>query len=91
MHPRRISLWLAPGMGQVSRHRLRPTALSILHWILEDPWKRTISPASRLTVPTYITDRLKLCSLSASGQARVQFVGHPLLQHPFKGCSGYHR
>jgi hypothetical protein len=35
-----------------------PTAESFIRWFLSDPWTRTISPLSKLTVPEYIEQEI---------------------------------
>jgi hypothetical protein len=54
-----------------------PTAESFTRWFLSDPWTRTVSPLSRLTVAEYIKQHI------ASGrrdQMEREFPGHPLLR-----------
>ena len=41
------------------------TALSVLHWLFEGRWERTISPLSSVTATDYITERLKRCADTA--------------------------
>jgi hypothetical protein len=65
-----------------------PTAASILHWLLEDPWERTISPLSGMTVSSYIDNRLKQCTDEARSEAESRFLGHPLFVGVKGSCPG---
>jgi hypothetical protein len=56
-----------------------PGALSVIKWLLEDPWTRTISPLSAISVEAYLTERLKRCTPQARFEAESHFLGHPLL------------
>ena len=54
-------------------------AVRLVRWALADPWKRTISPLSKVTVEEWIQRRL------AEGhreEAERVFPGHPLLAKP---------
>jgi hypothetical protein len=53
------------------------TVLSFARWLLSDPWGRTISPLSAVTVPEYICDAVQR---GAVEEARRAFPGHPLLR-----------
>ena len=55
----------------------QPTALSFARWRLSDPWTRTISPLSSVTVPQYICDAIVQ---DAVDEARRAFPGHSLLR-----------
>jgi WD40 repeat protein len=50
---------------------------SFVRWFLQDPWKRTISPSSAMTVEKYIQEMLAAGSDKA--MLRQRFPGHPLL------------
>ena len=55
----------------------KPTAESFIRWFLSDPWTRTISPLSKLTVPEYIQQQI---AAGRHGQVEQEFSGHPLLR-----------
>jgi len=57
----------------------KPSVPSILRWVFEDPWDRTISPLSSITVNDYIVERLKRCTVEARSEVESHFLGHPLL------------
>jgi WD40 repeat protein len=50
---------------------------TLARWVLADPWTRTVSPFSGLTVRDYICGRLRN---GAYDEARRAFGGHPLLR-----------
>ena len=52
-----------------------PTAESFIRWFFSDPWTRTISPHSRLTVPEYIRQQI---DVGRREQVEQEFPGHPL-------------
>lgn len=54
----------------------KPTAESFTHWFLSDPWKRTISPLSKQTVPDYIQQQI---AVGRREQVEQEFSDHPLL------------
>lgn len=54
-----------------------PTAQSFTRWLLSDPWVRTISPLSRLTVPEYIRQQI---AAGRHDQIEQALPRHPLLQ-----------
>jgi hypothetical protein len=54
-----------------------PTAESFVRWFLSDPWTRTISPLSKLTVPEYIQQEINAGRLD---QVEQEFPGHPMLR-----------
>jgi WD40 repeat protein len=54
------------------------TAASIIRWFFSDPWERTISPLSRITVPDFIHRRLAEGTDEAREDAERAFPGHPL-------------
>lgn len=56
-----------------------PTAESFIHWFLSDPWTRTVSPFSKLTVPEYIQQQI---AAGHRDQMKQEFPGHPLLRSP---------
>jgi WD40 repeat protein len=53
------------------------TVLSFARWLFSDPWTRTISPLSAVTVPQYICDAIRR---GAVEEAQRAFPGHPLLR-----------
>ena len=58
--------------------------LRFVHWFLDDPWTRTISPLAKLTVRDWI------CQQLAEGErgyreADAAFPGHPLLARDSNG------
>ena len=59
---------------------VEPSATWILYWYFEDPWDRTISPLSAITVNDYIVERLKRCTDEARSEVESHFLGHPLLK-----------
>jgi WD40 repeat protein len=54
-----------------------PTAESFIHWSLTDPWTRTVSPLSSLTVPEYIQQQI---AAGRRDEVSQEFPGHPLLR-----------
>jgi hypothetical protein len=54
-----------------------PTAASFIRWFLSDPFARTVSPLSRLTVPEYIQQQI---ATGHRPQVEQDFPGHPLLR-----------
>jgi len=54
-----------------------PTAESFIRWFLSDPWTRTVSPLSSLTVPDYIQQQI---AAGRREQMEQEFPGHPLLR-----------
>jgi hypothetical protein len=56
-----------------------PTAESFIRWFLSDPWTRTVSPFSKLTVPEYIQQQI---AAGHRDQMKQEFPGHPLLRSP---------
>jgi hypothetical protein len=58
------------------------TAAALMHWFFRDPWKRTISPLSEITVPEYIQQLLDQGTDDARREAERAFPGHPLLSEP---------
>jgi len=46
-------------------------------WLFADPWTRTVSPLSLMTVPQYICDCLRH---DAYAEAQRTYAGHPLLR-----------
>jgi len=64
-----------------------PSARWFLHWLLEDPSERTISPQSIVSVGDYITARLKECDIEARTEVEHAFPGHPLLQRADELCA----
>jgi WD40 repeat protein len=67
---------------------VEPSATWMLHWFFEDPWDRTVSPLSSITVNDYIIGRLKQCTYEARTEAESHFVGHPLLLKLKEFCPG---
>jgi hypothetical protein len=59
----------------LARERLSPVEL-LTRWLFADPWTRTMSPLSLMTVPQYICDCLRH---DAYAEAQRIFAGHPLL------------
>jgi hypothetical protein len=53
------------------------TVSSFARWLFSDPWTRTISPLSSVTVPQYICDAIRR---GAVEEAQRAFPGHPLLR-----------
>ena len=60
--------------------RGEPTVHSYLRWLLDDPWTRTISPYSSVTVPEFIRAQTKLGIPEARAEVERAFVGHPALR-----------
>jgi hypothetical protein len=60
----------------------------MLHWLFEDPWDRTISTLSGITVNDYIVERLKQCTEEARSEAESHFVGHPMFLRIKEFCPG---
>ncbi len=54
----------------------KPTAESFIRWFLSDPWTRSVSPLSNLSVPDYIRQQIAAGRLD---QMRREFPDHPLL------------
>ena len=54
-----------------------PTAESFIRWFLSDPWTRTVSPLSSLTVPDYIQQQI---AAGRRDEVALEFPGHPLLR-----------
>jgi hypothetical protein len=54
-------------------------ALRLAGWALSHPWKRTISPLSKITVEEWIQRRL---AEGRREEAEAAFPGHPLLVKP---------
>ena len=54
-----------------------PTVESFIRWFLSDPFARTVSPLSRLTVPEYIQQQI---AAGRRDQMEQEFSGHPLLR-----------
>ncbi len=54
-----------------------PTVESFIRWFLSDPWTRTVSPLSRLTVPEYIQQQI---AAGRRDEVEQEFPGHPLLR-----------
>jgi WD40 repeat protein len=52
---------------------------SLIRWFLSDPWERTISPLSQVTVPVFIRLHLNQGTDKARREAEDAFPGHPLL------------
>lgn len=57
-----------------------PTALSFARWFFADPWERSISPLSAITVPEYIQQRLDTGDPAERADVERDFAGHPLLR-----------
>jgi WD40 repeat protein len=55
-----------------------PGAAAFMRWVLDDPWKRTTSPLSKMTVDEYIE---RMLGLGDAGRAEAErlFLGHPRL------------
>lgn len=53
---------------------------SFLSWLLDDPWTRTLTPYSAVSVGEFIEDSLKQGTPEARAEAERAFPGHPLLQ-----------
>jgi hypothetical protein len=78
-----------------------PSARSFLRWLLDDPWSRTVSPQSTVTVSDYLRERLcdvdlhqrryrtRLTSSDIDVRARLEeaFGGHPLLRRADEPCA----
>ena len=56
------------------------TVRSFLRWLLDDPWTRTISPYSAVSVDEFINSCLEQGTLKARRDAERAFPGHPLLR-----------
>jgi hypothetical protein len=56
-----------------------PTIPSVIRWFMADPWERTISPYSTVTVPEWIRRRL---AEGRREEAALAVPGHPLLASP---------
>jgi hypothetical protein len=57
-----------------------PGAAAFIRWVLDDPWKRSTSPLSKMTVDQYIE---RMLALGEAGRAEAErvFLGHPRLSH----------
>jgi hypothetical protein len=55
------------------------TVRSYLRWVLDDPWMRTISPYSTVTVDEFMKGCLGQGTSEARREAERTFPGHPLL------------
>jgi WD40 repeat protein len=69
----------------------QPTPLSLSRWLFEDPWVRTISPLSNVTVAEYIRQLVADGSFPACLAAQQAFSGHPLLREARNACEKYGR
>ena len=56
---------------------VEPSATWMLHWFFEDPWDRTVSPLSAITVNDYIIERLKRCTYEARIRGRISLCRSP--------------
>jgi len=68
-----------------------PTAASLIQWVFEDSWNRTISPISGITVNDYIVERLKLCTDEARSEAESFFLGHPRFRQAQEFCPAFQK
>jgi WD40 repeat protein len=58
----------------------RSTPASLIRWFLSDPWKRTISPLSKVSVDSFLEERMNAGTSEAWDEAAAAFPGHPLLK-----------
>jgi hypothetical protein len=65
-----------------------PAVRSCLHWLLEDPWTRTIAPYSAVIVPEFIRAQRRLCIPEARAERAI--VGHPAFREAHD-CEGSNR
>ena len=77
---------LLPRVSNAARGK--PTVASILRWVFDDPWDRTISPMSTISVTGYILERVKQCTNEARSEAESHFLSHPLLLRIDELCHG---
>jgi hypothetical protein len=61
---------------------------SFLRWLLDDPWSRTVSPQSMVTVSDYVREQLARCNPKVRARLEEAFRGHPLLQRADGLCAG---
>jgi WD40 repeat protein len=61
------------------RAGMRP-APAFLAWFLDDPFMRTISPISEVTIADYVRERLSSGTQSARDEAARAFPGYPLFR-----------
>jgi WD40 repeat protein len=79
------------------RARARTGNLPFVRWFLSEPWKRTITPFSQITVEQYLRRRLNGLEGALRGltpdtaqeferrvrsELEISFPGHPMLQRP---------
>jgi hypothetical protein len=63
--------------GSTNAPEGRNSVASLARWLFSDPWTRTISPLSAVTVPQYICDSIRRRVVE---EAQRAFFGHPLLR-----------
>ncbi len=71
---------------EFGRSKERETSVArIVRWVLANPWTRTVSPLSDLTVPDYV----KRCIYEGRAEEAAQaYPGHPLLASSSRKSAG---
>jgi hypothetical protein len=70
-----------------SRPNLR-TQSSLLLWLAANPWERSVTPQSAMSVRTFIAERLQRCTRDSLDEVEALFPLYPLARpSPSPGCA----